>query len=125
MDAALRKCGQAGDSVAELLHEVQEEELELRRTWPPDMSHFIGGPQLGLPVWPVRNLFSRPVLPGRDEGSVQKVVEAILGCLGCCNPVPVPVVVNTRWERTGLMAKHRVRVNKLVRRANRIIDDRS
>jgi hypothetical protein len=125
MDAALRACGQAGDSVARLLHEVQQEESELRRIWPPDVSLFISGPLLGLPGWPVRNFFIRPIYPGRDTGSLDEACNAILGGLSCCTPIPMPAVVATRWERTGLMAKHRVRVNKLVRRNNRIIDSRN
>jgi hypothetical protein len=120
MDAALRESEQGSDSIAELLHEVHEEESELRRIWPPGVS-FFSGPLLGLPGWAGGSLFGYTVYPKPDTASIDEACSAILGNPACCAPTPVRVTAVPRQRRTGLMAKHRIRVNNLVRRVNRSV----
>ena len=115
MDVALRKWGQGTDTVAKLLREVQREEWELRRIWPPGPIDDVNAPAPAVPHGYGRAASGGLIDRGRPEPCYDP--PCLKGCVG-----DFVVVFNpTGSGRARLLAAHRARVNRLVRRVNRAI----
>lgn len=129
MDAVLRECGRSDGTVAELLREVRREQEALRVIWPgwrtclssclvgggagsvigilvgeairPTVSGYFGGPDMYIPC----------IAPGGGfvGGPIGLVAGSVIG-------MPIGAVL-----RANLLARHRSRVNELIRRANRVV----
>jgi hypothetical protein len=111
MEAVLRGCGLTNDTVFELFHEVDREQAALRSIWPQVAVHSLFVPTAGLLGWSIGTLFSFVFSSNPCEPSpVGPTVGCIAGSLA-------GAALGT-WRSMDLIARHRDRVNHLVRRVN-------
>ena len=123
MDVALRGCGRSDDTVVEMLREVSREEDALRigrhaGTWCTYAScgalpGTAAGTALGFAIDPPNFDVERDA--AWSCGSV--VLGAVVGCAAGSL---IGIAIG-RSQRVALIARHRHRVNNLVRRANRAV----
>jgi hypothetical protein len=123
MYAALRECGRSDRTIAELLREVSREQATLRRLWPRAVvpALCLSGTVLGGCTGVLIGEGIRPTVidcgigygPGGMDiggGPVGCLVGSVAGSLG-------GAAIGTGY-RAVLIARHRNRVNDLIRRGN-------
>jgi hypothetical protein len=124
---ALRECGRLDDSVVELLHAVLREEAALRRIWPQATGRLVSGGCAGLLAMSIGALVGASL---GFEGGVYGYATTdwdpfVKGCaagsaVGCAAGSVIGTAVYAAHRRS-LIARHRDRVNDLVRRVNRAV----
>jgi len=134
MNAALRECGRSDDAIDRLLREVKLEAAVLGRIWPPRRTRLCiaGGGGVGgcIGFWIGEAIRPTGITsdcigfgPGGHPPSDCDVVEGG-GPVGCAVGTVAGYAGGAavgHWWRATLVARHRGRVNELVRRFNRIV----
>jgi hypothetical protein len=116
MDFALRECGQSDGTAATLLRDVSQEEESVRRIWPGVRTCCLSGTLGGVGGGPIG------LMVESRADSPYAVIPCGAGiglAVGCVAGPAISMIIGTAWRNT-LVARHRNRVNDLVRRTNRV-----
>ncbi len=122
---ALRRCGQSNDTLAELLRAIQHQEDAVRRIWPGQADIcLVCGPcsgLLGTIVGILLGFAAAVETYGLDQNPSAEMSMVVAGAVTGCAVGSAAGVATGHARRTGLLARHRARVNQLVRRANQVL----
>lgn len=119
MGSALLGFGSNNEAAFVLVREVTHEQDALRGIWPQTATYLISGAGGALPGLNVGAIIGSVIQP--PAGEADWYGGSIYGaCIGCAAGSAMGVAIGTR-VRAGIVARHRDRVNDLIRRVNRAI----
>jgi hypothetical protein len=112
MGAVLCACGRSNDTIFDLFREVDSEQQALRAIWPQVAMYSLYVPSVGLLGWTIGSLISFASDPCEPNP-----VGPTVGCIAG----PIVGAAIGASQSVNLIARHRGRVNDLIRRVNRAL----